>query len=134
MAELAVVARRYARLRWVGIGLFWFSLALLFELLVAVLAGWLPASRLLVGVLGLGLSLGSFGTASDTALWAMRELRAQNQLPPAFHAEWKQELQHRPERIRTLHGAPRMALLMPLLAMAAQGAAIVRLLAAWSEG
>ena len=128
MADLAAVARRYARLRWIGIGLFWISLILFGALVLAVAAYGLPPYRLMLGFLCMGLSLGSFGTASDTALWAMRELRSRNQLPPEFRKEWQQEVSLRADRIRGLHAAPRMALLMPILAMGAQGMAVYRIL------
>lgn len=125
------IARRFSMLRWLGIGLFWVALGLLLVSLWAAFQGWLEPRRLLFCLLGLGLSLGAFGTASDTALHAMRELRIAGKLPSSFAAEWAIEVQKRADRIPNFQAHPRMAMGMPLLAASALGWSFWRLLQVW---
>lgn len=132
MNELVAVAQRYARLRWVGIALFWISGLLFLMTFASVLLGWQPIGRLMGGVLCMGLSLGSFGTSCDTTLWALRELSAQKSLPPEFVEEWRLENERRPERIVGYHSSPKAALLLPFLAIGAQTLVCWRLWTSWS--
>jgi hypothetical protein len=132
MTDLLTTARRHTRLRWVGIGLFWVSLLLFLAAAGTVATGHMPPMRMLVGVMCMGLSLGSFGTANDTALWALRELG--DGVPAEFQAEWQEELRLRRARLPSLHGSPKMAGLLPLLTLAAQGFAVHRLWEAWGNG
>ena len=127
-------AWRYSRLRWLGIFLFWVAAVLLVASIWAVVQGWMTPGKLLFCMLCLGLSLGSFGTASDTALHAYREMHRTGTLPPAFAAEWATERRLRPDRIAGLHANPKMALAMPLLAMAALGWNLWRLVGVWGGG
>lgn len=127
-------AWRYSRLRWLGIVLFWVALGALGANLWAVVQGWLPPGKLVFCLLCLGLSLGSFGTSSDTALHALRELQQAGALPPAFRAEWATEVRLRRDRIAGLHANPKMALIIPLLASAAIGFSLWRLVGVWGGG
>jgi hypothetical protein len=127
-------AWRYSRLRWLGIFLFWIAGAVLGVSLWAVIQGWMEPGRLVFCMLGLGLSLGSFGTASDTALHAYRELHRAGALPPAFAEEWQTERRKRADHIPGLHANPKIALVMPLLALAAMSWSIWRLVGVWGGG
>ena len=124
-------AWRYSRLRWLGIVLFWVSVCSLSANVWAVVQGWITPGKLVFCMLCLGLSLGSFGTASDTALHAYRELHRAGTLPEAFAAEWTTERRLRRDRIAGLHANPKIALVMPLLAMAAIGWSVWRLVGVW---
>lgn len=108
--------RLYARLRWVGVVLFCCALPIP-PLVVAAAAlaggrwGWLfPA----MGTLG--LSLGAFGTANDTALWSLRQAARSGALPPEAAAELRHEVAARPERLEALHDSPKASWLIPIFA------------------
>ena len=110
----AAVAR-YSRLRWVGMILFG---------LAAVVAGWhlalvvtagMSGWKLLPCLLGLGLSLGAFGAADDTALFAMQQLQRAGQLDDA--RELDAERARRPDRLGRVHDSPKAALVLPLVAL-----------------
>lgn len=128
-AELERHAALYTRLRWLGIACFVVAAGLLGVRVWLVAQGSLPPLRgVLPSIAGLGFSLGSFGTANDTALHAIRRLEGLAPLRPAWAAELAHERAVRRARLDTLHAAPRVALGLPV--------ATVLLLAwlAWSAG
>ncbi|GDX80099.1 hypothetical protein LBMAG42_19100 [Deltaproteobacteria bacterium] len=124
--------RLYARLRWVGVGLF--CCALPIPLLVVAAAtmfdgrwGWLfPA----MGTLG--LSLGAFGTANDTALWSLRQAARLGALPTDAASELRHELSARPERLEALHDSPKASWLIPIFAASLIGWMGMRVWGAWA--
>lgn len=119
-AALAEVSR-YRALRWVGVVLFITALLPVSLILFNVATGQSPGLRLLNCVLCLGLSLGTFGTSNDTALTTMDRLYRHGALQGDALAEHQHEARVRPARLAEGHHNPRMALVMPILAMLAIG-------------
>jgi len=112
------LAALHTRLRWLGAALFLVAAVLLVVRVVLVAQGALPPIRgILPSIAGLGFSLGSFGTANDTALWAMSKLDASGALPPAYTTELAHERSVRAERLAGVHAAPKVALGMPVAAV-----------------
>ena len=114
--RLAAVAARYAALRWLGMGLFMASAATFLLALTAAALGraeWLHA---LPGIFAMGMSLGAFGTANDTAVHAMAELARRGALPERHRGELATEQSRRPGRLESVHASPRAALVFPVLA------------------
>lgn len=130
-ADWQATADRYARLRWLGVGLFAVGAATFALALAGVVAG-LPARTLLVALFGTGLALGSFGAANDTALHAMLQLQRAGALPARHAAELKHEGAVRGPRLRTLHPSPRAAAVLPVVSSLALAWALFRLLPAFS--
>lgn len=114
-AELERHAALYTRLRWLGIAFFVVAAVLLVVRVWLVAQGALPPLRgILPSIAGLGFSLGSFGTANDTALSALRRLEGLGALRPAWAAELAHERAVRRARLDALHAAPRVALGLPV--------------------
>ncbi|MFZ5481488.1 MAG: hypothetical protein ACOZNI_32300 [Myxococcota bacterium] len=130
-ANWEAVADRHARLRWVGIALFWFGVAAFALNLGAAVTGRASFARVLLGVAAMGFSLGAFGTNNDTALHAMAELAKRDLLPARFAGEWAHELATRPDKAKHPHAAPKMALVMPVAALLVVAWAIWRGAGAW---
>lgn len=131
-AVLLARYRLYGRLRWVGVGLFCCALPIL-PLVIAAAAvydgrwGWVfPA----IGTLG--LSLGAFGTANDTALWSLRQAARLGALPAEAEAELRHELAVRPARLEALHDSPKASWLIPLLAASLIGWMGTRVWSVWA--
>lgn len=108
----------YARLRWVGVGLFAVALPILPLVIYGVFLGEVRPISLLPAIGCLGLSLGAFGTANDTSLHAARTAAERGELPPTVAAELAHEEAVRPQRLRELHSSPKAALVIPLVALA----------------
>lgn len=131
----AALARygRYARLRWVGIAFFCAAVPIPFWALATALLreegrwGWV-----LLSVGCLGLSLGSFGTANDSALSALREAARLGALPPGPAAELAHERAVRPARLAAVHDSPWASWLIPLAALSIIGWTTSRLWGAWA--
>lgn len=131
----ALLARysRYAALRWVGVVFFCCAVPIpVWALATAILRedgrwGWV-----LLSMGCLGLSLGSFGTANDSALYALREAGRLGALPPGPAAELAHERAVRPARLAVVHDSPVASWLIPLFALAIIGWTTSRLWGAWA--
>jgi hypothetical protein len=109
----------FSRLRWVGVLFFLCGAAVLAMSIWAVAQG-APARQILLGVFSMGLSLGSFGAANDTAVHALREgAKAGAALSGAEAAELRVESERRPARLGTLHASPKAAFILPLVVIGA---------------
>ncbi len=124
--------RLYGRLRWVGVALFCCALPIP-PLVIAAASlyegrwGWLfPA----MGTLG--LSLGAFGTANDTAIWSLREAAKLGPLPAKAEAELRHELAERPARLDAVHDSPKASWLIPLFAASLIGWMGLRVWGVWA--
>lgn len=132
MTEAQLLGRwgLFHRWRWLGITLF--CLAIPFPVLalthIVVREGeW---KLLLFSIGSLALSLGSFGTANDTAVHALRELDNQNR-PVPNPAELAIEQERRAERLGKIHDSPKAAFVMPALAGGLIGWQALFYLRAW---
>lgn len=113
------MADRYTRLRWVGIGIFLLGLGMLPVRIALVIAGDLPlVPGILPNLATLGISLGAFGTANDTALFALRQLESLGRVPARHAPELATERRRRAERFEATVSAPGVALFLPVLAAA----------------
>ena len=125
----ARVATFHARLRWIGAPLLFSGALLLFWAVTAALrggSGWL----IMLGMLGTGMGLASFGANHDTAMASA--LRAQEggsgaALPEELAREVAEELQKDRAELLSLRPSPRIAAVLPLVALAAQGYLLWRL-------
>ena len=120
-------ARFHRSFRYVGMALFCSAVVVELAVGAAVVTGGLPARNLMLGVFALGVSLGSFGTANDTALHAMVQIPS----PPAeLASELATERERRPGRLDVLHASPRMAFALPVVASLTLGLLVSRVLGA----
>lgn len=115
-------AVRHARLRWVGIPMFWVGAA---GLVLALLA-WV-SGRVGFGAVGLymaatGLSLGSFGVNNDTAL-ALAQRAPREELPAALREELATDLRAHPAQVSGLVPSPVVAQGVLLVALVLHGLA-----------
>ena len=115
-AELLSRATLHARLRWIGVPLFWIGALGLVSSVVALILGK-------VGFLGVGLymaatgiSLGSFGLNNDTAL-ALSQRAPRERLSPDLRAELESELKVNRVAVTGLSPAPVAALVVIALAL-----------------
>lgn len=108
----------HARVRWAGVVLFVLALPAAVGIVLNVIGG-APLSQLLLAILGLGTSLGTFGTNNDTALVAMQRDARLGMLDPRFADELADESHRRPADLKNLHTSPKAALAFPLIASAA---------------
>jgi hypothetical protein len=131
LIELTDRAARHARLRWLGVALFFVAAAVLLLDLSAIVTGRAPLRLLPWGLLGLGMSLGTFGANDDTTLHALTELSRTHQLPARYAREWGQEKAARPERLAGLHASTTAGVILPLVAAIAIFVAAGRGLTAW---
>jgi hypothetical protein len=126
MSTDAVLANRHARLRWVGA-----------PLLVSgvVLAGWAIHTSIGggtlwnvgLGMLGAGLSLASFGANHDAAMaYALRS--RDSGLSEKLRTELEEELERDRDEILDLKPAPKVGLVMPVIAVSLQAWLCTRLL------
>lgn len=120
-------AQFHRRFRYVGMVLFCAAVVVELAIGAAVVAGQLPARNLMLGVFALGVSLGSFGTANDTAIHAMLQLPTP---APTLAAELAVERERRPERLDKLHASPRMVYALPAVATLTLGLLVSRVLGA----
>ena len=104
-----------------GVGCFMLSLPALPVAVYAAAKGNLPAAGILPAIGCLGLSLGAFGTANDTALHAARSAAALGALPAAAARELTHETTVRPARLLAVHSSPKAAFFILLAAMSLMG-------------
>lgn len=132
MAEpLLAVADRHARLRWLGIVLFWTAAVVFVATTGAVVTGRAPIPRALVPFVAMGLSLGTFGANNDTFLHALADLARKKAVPARHQAEWDHERHVRAARLKTVHAAPKVGLVLPLVAAGLVAWAGYRAAQAW---
>lgn len=110
-------ADTHARLRWLGVVSFCLGAGLFLVTLAAALTGRAGFARLLVPFVTMGLSLGSFGTNNDTFLHTLADLAREKALPERHRAEWEHEHRVRPARMKSLHAAPKVAKILPFVAL-----------------
>ncbi len=115
-AKLLAQHRLFNRVRWVGIGLFVVALPVLPTTLFAATQGAVGWLFVLPAIGCLGLSLGAFGTANDTALHAARAAAQVGTLPADVAAELAHEERVRPARLLAIHHSPKASLLIPVIA------------------
>lgn len=118
MTEGVARAVRHARMRWIGAPLLLTGLGLL---IAAIYAALTVGSLLTVGLgmFGCGLALASFGANHDTAM-AMAFTNREGGLPDSLAKELEEELDRDREGI--VHGrpAPRVGMVIPLIAVGVQ--------------
>ena len=121
----------YARLRWVGVACFIVAIPIPGLVLVSIVDGRLPWTWIFPAIGCLGLSLGTFGTANDTALHALRSAGAAG-LPADAAAELRHEEQVRPARLAQVHHSPKASFIIPLLAALLIAHVVRQLIHVWS--
>ena len=118
MTEGVARAVRHARMRWIGAPLLLTGLGLL---IAAIYAALMAGSLLTVGLgmFGCGLALASFGANHDTAM-AIAFLNREGGLPDSLAKELDEELKRDREGI--VHGrpAPRVGMVIPVIALGVQ--------------
>lgn len=121
----------HARWRWSGLPLLISGGCLLLGALFSWLAGG-SGWTVMLSVFGTGLGLASFGANHDTAMaYAMRVRQDREvSLPDALRREVADELERDRETMLSLRPAPRAALVIPLVAAAAQSWVLLRLVGA----
>ncbi len=129
--QLASSYTLFSRLRWVGIASFALAAPLFVISVAALLVGRGGWGLVLPGVAALGLSLGAFGSANDSAIYAARELGLRGAAPPAAAAEVAVEAARRPARLAKAHASPKTAFAVPVLVLLLHGYLWPRVLAAW---
>lgn len=123
-------ARFHARLRWVGAPLLLSGVVLLCWGIASVMGGG-SAAMVFVCLFGTGLGLASFGANHDTALaLALRAREASGAEPvlvEALSAELDEELEQDRGEVLGLRPSPRIAMVIPLVALVVQGFVLWRL-------
>ena len=104
------------RWRWIGIGIFCCALPGPAVAITSVIVKGASLKLVPLSVATLGLSLGSFGTANDTAVHALRELDRRGVEVPS-EIELATEQRKRPERLAALHDSPKAAMVLPVVAL-----------------
>ena len=122
------VAQLHSRWRWAGLPLLITGVGLLlgaFTQLVAGGSGW----TLMLALFGTGMGLASFGANHDTAMaYAIRVRQSRDtQLPANLADEVDEELERDRDGALGLRPAPRVALVLPLVALAVQCWVVLRL-------
>ncbi len=121
----------FARLRWVGVACFIAAIPIPALVIVSIINGLVPWTWIFPAIGCLGLSLGAFGTANDTALHALRSVGREG-LSAAAAAELTQEEKVRPARLSQVHHSPKASFAIPLLAMMLIAYVVRNLIQAWS--
>lgn len=119
------LAVRHARLRWIGAPLL-FTGALLLAAAVMGLVGGGSVTTVMLGMLGAGTGLASFGANHDTALAHAREVRSHPGLPAALRAEVENDLAAHRTATLALRPSAVAGLLVPLVCILVQGAVFYR--------
>ena len=104
-------------------------------LLFTALAGWVAGGSgwsVMLSVFGTGLGLASFGANHDTAMAYALRVRQDREtaLPDALRREVQEELEVDRDSMLSLRPAPRVALVVPLVAFAVQSWVLLRLVGA----
>lgn len=114
----------HAKLRWVGAPLLLSGVVLLLWGVLSVLQGG-PVWVIFLGMFGSGLGLASFGANHDTAMsLALRVRDAEGEEPflsEALSDELSEELEHSRAEVLAMRPSPRIATMLPLVALMAQG-------------
>jgi hypothetical protein len=122
-------ARTHARLRMLGVPLFWVGACGLLATLGLWIAGMVPGACVMLYVASTGLSLATFGTHNDSALaWMMRA--GEDALDPDLRSELRQELAADRQGVSALTPTPRIAWAMTFIALGLHAWAAFRLLGA----
>lgn len=124
-------ARRYAALRWIGVGLFCVAAPNLLAAIGAVATDKAGGGLIAISLFATGLSLGSFGSNDDAALHAFADLDRRDALDPKFKAELDAERRKRPGRIEACHDHPKASVIVPAVATLALSLAVWRVATAW---
>jgi len=128
-AALASAAARHAAIRWVGVPLLLTGLLLLVLAILSTARGG-PWGNVPLGLLSTGLGLAAFGANHDAAMALAWRARSNGvALPDGLANELDTELQKDRSAILALRASPRMALVMPVVAICAQGWLAARLVA-----
>lgn len=122
------VAVLHARWRWTGLPLLVTGVGLL----LTAVAGWVSGGSgwtVMLSCFGTGLGLASFGANHDTAMaYALRVRQDRDaSLPDALRREVQDELEQDRDTLLSLRPAPRVALVVPLVAFAVQSWVLLRL-------
>lgn len=104
----------HRRWRWIGIVLFCLAAPGPLVALTSIFLKGASWKLVFLSIGTLGLSLGSFGTANDTAVHALRELANRGAPIPDAH-ELASERERRPARLAALHDSPKAAFIMPIV-------------------
>lgn len=122
----ALVAARHARLRWIGAPMLVTGLGLAGWAIYATIGGggWLNVG---MGMLGAGLSLATFGANHDTAM-AMAYQARDSGLSESLRDELEEELERDRDEVLDLRPAPRVGMVMPIIALGIQAWVCTRLL------
>ncbi len=118
MTDVVQQAVRHARLRWVGAPLLMTGVGLLGMGVYGSFFGgslWTVA----LGAFGTGLALASFGANHDAAM-AFAFQGRESDLPRALKDELAEELEGDRDAVLTLRPAPRVAMVIPWVAVAVQ--------------
>lgn len=114
----------HAKLRWVGAPLLLSGVVLLLWGLLSVLQGG-PAWVIFLGMFGSGLGLASFGANHDTAMALALRARDAEGVDPllsdSLSEELSEELEHSRSEVLAMRPSPRIATVIPLVALMAQG-------------
>jgi len=123
-------ARFHARLRWAGAPLLLTGVLLLGWGVVSVMGGQ-SVTVIFIGFFGCGLGLASFGANHDTAMaLALSARDAQGEEPvlsDELARELKEELDTDRGEVLSLRPSPRIAMVIPLVALLVQGFLLWRL-------
>lgn len=124
-------ARRYSRLRWIGVALFCVAAPNLLAAIGAFATDRAPGGIIAISLFACGLSLGSFGSNDDAALHAYADLDRREALDGAAKAELDAERKRRPGRVEGCHDHPKASVILPIVASLAVGLALFRVATAW---
>ncbi|NOY25261.1 MAG: hypothetical protein GXP62_05255 [Oligoflexia bacterium] len=127
------MARRHAMLRWTGVPLVVIGAGLLVFSLIQAARGDALWTTIPHALLGLGLGLAAFGANHDTALalaWEIRSNSSAGAETPGgpLQDELDRELEADRTAVMALRASPRVALLMPFIALLVQVWLLWRLL------
>jgi hypothetical protein len=121
----------YTRLRWVGVALFCVAAPVFAAAVTGWVLGQTPGGLIPWAMFAMGLSLGSFGSNDDSAVYQLRELARAGAVPERHRAEWDAERRARPGRIVAVHAHPKGALILPVAAIVMVAIATWRVAGAW---
>lgn len=122
----------HSRWRWLGITMFCLATPLPILAITSILVKGASWKLIFLSIGTLGLSLGSFGAANDTAVHALRELGLMGAKVPD-EAELSTESERRPQRLAKVHDSPKAAFIIPILVVALVAYQITTLLAVWGS-
>ncbi len=117
MADPALAsARTHARLRLLGIPLFWGGALGFVASLALWIGGTAPFACVMLYIASTGLSLATFGTHNDTALaWMVRA--GESALDPGLRTELRAELALDRQGVSSLNPTPKVAWAMTVIAL-----------------